>query len=166
MGDIVNQLKSQSLDEVLATAFKQVGGPVFPDARALASLGELVHIVEAWRATHAISYGAPIPNEGTDYTAAPAVVDTPVHLVAPSTTESVIVNAISSVNTGAAPVIGTITLGDGVILATFAATPGASEPIALPYPIWVTKGAVLSATVTSGTPGDVSIKASAVKAVI
>ena len=166
MGVIVNQLKSQNLDQVLASAFKQVGGVVFPDERALASLGELVHIVEAWRATHAISYGSPIPNEGTDYTAAPAVVDTPVDLVAPSATESVLVNAISTVNSGGAPVIGTITLGDGVILATFAATPGASEPLALPYPVWVTKGAVMYATVTSGTPGDVSIKASAVKAVI
>jgi len=166
MGEIVNQLKSQSLDDVLASAFKQVGGAVFPDARALASLGELIHIVEAWRATHAISYGSPIPNEGTTYIASPAVVDTPTDLVAPSTTESVLVTAISTVNSGGAPVIGTITLGDGVLLTTFAANPGASDPVALPYPLWVTKGAVLSATVTSGTPGDVTVKASAVKAVI
>jgi len=166
MGEIVNQLKSQSLDDVLASAFKQVGGAVFPDNRALASLGELIHIVEAWRATHAISYGSPIPNEGADYSASPAVVDTAVDLVAPTTTESVLVNAISAVNTGGAPVLGTITVGNGVILTTFAANPGSDTPVALPYPLWVTKGAVLSATVTSGTPGDVTLKASAVKAVI
>jgi hypothetical protein len=166
MGVIVNQLKSQTLDEVLATAFKQVGGVVFPDERALASLDELVRIVEAWRATHAISYGCPIPNEGTDYSAAPSSVDSPVNLVAPSTTESVVVNAISATNSGAAPVVGTVTLGDGVILTAFSTPPGASEPIALPYPVWVTKGAVMAVTVTSGTPGDLAVKASAVKAVI
>lgn len=59
-----NQLKSQDLSTLEASSLATVGGRVYPDAQAIADLGALAHITEAWRAVHVPTYGAPIPGTG------------------------------------------------------------------------------------------------------
>ncbi len=62
MRDLRNQLKSQTLDEVNPSAFKQVGGVVFPDATAARNLADFMEIVEAYKAVHLPTNGTlPIP---------------------------------------------------------------------------------------------------------
>lgn len=166
MGEIINQLKSQNLDDVLPTSFKQVGGVVFPDARALPDLGDLSEIVKAWGATHAPAGGNPIPSTGASYSASPVATDTAVDLVAPAATEVVVVTAISTDNAGVAPIIGFVSIGGAAAL-SFTASPATNdEPMQLQFPYSVAKGAVMQVTVTSGTATDLTVNAAGLKSVI
>jgi len=64
--DLRNQLKSQTLDEVNPSAFKQVGGVVFPDATAARNLNDFMEIVNAYKAVHLPTNGTlPIPRSTT-----------------------------------------------------------------------------------------------------
>ena len=47
MSEVANQLKSQTLDEVISTSFNTVGGRVFPDLNASLDILDLVKIVNA-----------------------------------------------------------------------------------------------------------------------
>ena len=98
--EIANQLKSQSLGDVLASTFNTVGGRVFPDLLASQSLADLVKVVDSYRATHAPLYGNPLPNTGTAYTAVGEGSEAIVDLIAPSDNEVVNVNAMSLKNAG------------------------------------------------------------------
>jgi hypothetical protein len=64
-GLIQNQLKSQSLDTVNPSAFKQVGGVIFPDQTANMDMAKLSSIVEAFQSVHSPNYGQPIPQSST-----------------------------------------------------------------------------------------------------
>ena len=60
--ELRNQLKSQSLGNVDAAAFKQVGGAVFPDVNASKDLEGFKDVVSSYQATHLPAYGQRIPN--------------------------------------------------------------------------------------------------------
>ena len=106
MSEVANQLKSQTLDEVISTSFNTVGGRVFPDLNASLDILDLVKIVDSWRATHAQTYGNAIPDTGTSYSVAPSSTDTPVDLVAAANNEVIHINGISLRNSGGAAVVG------------------------------------------------------------
>jgi len=155
MSDIRNQLKSQSLDQVLPNAFKQVGGVVFPDASATINLNDLFQIVNSYRAVHAPSYGQSIPNTGLT---AEGIEDG--GGLEPSDNEAFKILAIQASNGGGAPVEFTLTIGD--VLITAGAIPpagsvGANELPAI-FPITIVKGNPIKFTVTSGTSSDFSAK--------
>lgn len=59
--ELRNQLKGQTLDDVLANAFKQVGGSVYPDEPSANDLANFRDIVESFRSVHLPTYGQPIP---------------------------------------------------------------------------------------------------------
>ncbi len=65
LSELRNQLKNQNLDTVEPTAFKQVGGVVFPDNRAKNDLDSLRDIITGYQAVHMPSYGHSIA--GTSY---------------------------------------------------------------------------------------------------
>ena len=163
MSELGNQLNSQNLDTVLASTFNTVGGRVFPDLRSETGLLDFIAVVNAWRATHAQAYGGIIPDTGTAYSVTAGSTDTPVDLVAASNNEVVVVNAISVTNAGgAAPVVFALKLGN-TILALGDAAPSQSTPVALQYPISISKGQTLTITATSGTATDLTAHASGVK---
>jgi len=60
MSELQNQLKNQSLDELLPSSLKEVAGVVFPDERADMDLNTFASIVDHWRSVHVPSYGQPI----------------------------------------------------------------------------------------------------------
>ena len=163
--EIANQLNSQSLDTVLPTAFKQVGGPVFPDSRSLTPLLDLVAIANAYRATHLIAYGGVIPNSGTSYTTA-LTGDGLFDVVAPSTTETITINAISVSNTGGSPITCNLLVGT-TLLAVMTVGPteqlSASQTLSTGLPLTLSKGQTLAAVKVSGTATDIVISASGVK---
>lgn len=155
MSDIRNQLKSQSLDQVLPSAFKQVGGVVFPDASATINLNDLFQIVNSYRAVHAPSYGQSIPNTGLT---AEGIEDG--GGLEPADNEAYKILAIQASNGGGAPVEFTLTVGD--VLLTAGAIPpagsiGVNELPAI-FPMPIVKGNALKFTVTSGTASDFSAK--------
>ena len=56
-----NLLKSQTLDDVNPSAFKQVAGVVYPDEHAKEDLSDFVEVVHSYQATHLPAYGHSIP---------------------------------------------------------------------------------------------------------
>ena len=164
--ELANQLNSQSLDEVLPEAFKQVGGRVFPDSRSFQPLLDLIAIVDAYRATHLLGYGNPIPNSGVGYTTTLSG-DGLNDVVAPAATETIQINAISVTNGGgAAPVVCNLLLGD-TLLANVTVGPSEttslSQLLASGMPMTLAKGQTLAAIKVSGTSSDITIHVSGVK---
>jgi len=163
MSELSNQLKSQNLESVLASTFNIVGGRVFPDLGSKTGLLDFIAVVNAWRATHAQAYGGVIPDTGTAYSVTAGSTDTPVDLVAASNNEVVVVNAISVTNAGgAAPIAFQVKLGNTIVSAADA-IPAQSIPVALQFPLSVSKGQTLTITATSGTATDLTAHASGVK---
>jgi len=163
---IGNQLKSQSLDDVLPSAFKQVGGRVFPDALALTPLLDLVRIVDAYRATHTPSYGNVIQNSGLGYTLILSG-DSLTPIVEPTSTEVIKINSISVTNAGgAAPIVLNLMIGETMLANVTAApseTVSVSQLVAGLNGVILSKGQSLAAIKVSGTASDMAIHVSAVK---
>ena len=163
MSEVANQLKSQTLDEVISTSFNTVGGRVFPDLGASLDILDLVKIVDSWRATHAQTYGNPIPDTGTSYSVSPNATDSPADLIAAGNNEVIRVNGISLTNGGSGLIEWQLKLGD-VLLSTGATPGGATTPIQDIYsPLNISKGQTLTITATSGTATDLTAFASGVK---
>lgn len=137
--ELLNQLKSQDLATVAPSAFRQVGNPVFPDSSALGSLVDFGTVVEAFRHVHLVAYGQPIPA-----TASIASVNNDGDLLALVGNQMSMVQAVQVENSGADPVDDITIKLNGVIVASFSATPTATEPVQLPYPLYVDSNGPLS----------------------
>lgn len=149
--ELLNQLKSQDLATVAPSAFRQVGNPVFPDSSALASLVDFGTVVEAFRHVHLVAYGQPIPA-----TASTASVNNDGDLLALTGNQMAMVQAVQVVNGGADPVDAIALNLNGVLVATFSATPAATEAIQLPYPLYVDSNGPLS---ISNSSSSITVKA-------
>ena len=88
-----NQLKNQSLDVVSPTAFKQVGGVVFPDDLAKRNLEDFNKIVNNFQAVHLPSYGHEIPNTNA-YSETSISSATITKVLTPSENETIVVKAL------------------------------------------------------------------------
>lgn len=153
MGELRNQLKSQTLDSLTASSLSTVGGRVYPDDAAVPDLGALVSVLDSWRAVHVPSYGAPIPQTGTLHT----------HAMTGSDLENVVdvsagvlkVQAVSLTNGGPAPILFDVYVG-GVALNSdaLAADPGNFRAFAIPSPLFIDENTPLQVKITSGTPTD------------
>lgn len=156
MSDIRNQLKSQSLDQVLPSAFKQVGGVVFPDKSAVVNLNDLAQIVNSYRSVHAPAYGSPIPNTGTVKT---GIEDG--EGLEPQDNEAYNILALEATNGGgAAPLEIKITISDVLVYAGAIApsqTIGLGDLPAV-FPLTLVKGNALKFSVSSGTATDLTAK--------
>ncbi len=163
MSEVANQLKSQTLDEVISTSFNTVGGRVFPDLGASLDILDLVKIVDSWRATHAQTYGNPIPDTATAYAVSPSATDSPADLIAPANNEVIHVNGVSLSNGGGGAIEYMLQL-DNVLLSTGAVPPGVSIPVQdFNQQLMIAKGQTLTITATSGTATDLTAHASGVK---
>lgn len=163
MSEVANQLKSQTLDEVISTSFNTVGGRVFPDLNASLDILDLVKIVDSWRATHAQTYGNAIPDTGTSFSISPSSTDTPVDIVAAANNEVIHINGMSLRNSGAGLVGFQIRIGD-VLLSTGQVPPGEDLPVQDIYTqLIISKGQSVTITATSGTATDLTAFASGVK---
>jgi len=163
MSEVANQLKSQTLDEVISTSFNTVGGRVFPDLNASLDILDLVKIVDSWRATHVQTYGNPIPDTGTAFSVSPSSTDSPADLIAPANNEVIYVNGVSLSNGGGGAIEYRLKL-DAVLLSTGAVPPG--EALAIQdfnQQLILAKGQTLTITATSGTATDLTALASGVK---
>lgn len=151
--ELLNQLKSQSLEVVSPAAFLQVGNPVFPDQGALPSLDAFGHIVEAFRHVHLPSYGQPIPR-----TSSISSVNSDGDLLTASNNEVKRVLAIDITNSGADPAQCELRL-NGVMVATIAADPSATNAVQGLPPLWVDSTSPLTIT---GSSSSLTVKCAAV----
>ena len=157
---VANQLNSQSLDNVLSSVFKQVGGRVFPDSKSTPSLTDLVSIVSAYRATHLVSYGNAIPNTGS-YAKVTLSGNDSNTILAALDNECLKVNAISAHNTGGAPASLDLYIGT-TLIQRVELLPATHSPVALSTPIVLSYGQALTAIKVDGTSADMTIHVSTV----
>ena len=122
-GLVQNQLKSQSLDTVKPSAFKQVGGVIFPDSTANMDMSKLSAIVEAFQSVHSPNYGQPIPQTSEVSTGVGNKT-----LLELEGNEVALVSAITCVNASAAPTNIQIKVGSMVVVEQ-AIAPGVANRI-------------------------------------
>jgi len=161
MTELQNQLNSQTLGDVLPSAFKQVGSNVFPDFRTNADLGFFREIVHSWAATHSPLFGSVVPSTGTAYSVTAASTDVAVDLVAPAAQEVIQINAISVTNGGGAPATVLLKLGS-TLLSSVVANPSSDTPVVMYSIPTLAKGQTMTITVSSGTATDITGHASGV----
>lgn len=166
MTQVGNQFQSQTLSALLSSSINTVGGRVFPDAGASNDLMALNQVVNAWRSTHAQTYGNALPNTGTGYVVNPSDTGTPVDLIAADDNEVVLVNSISAENGGGGSITFQLLLGNTLVKQdTIAATAlqGYSDAS---KGLVISKGQTLTVLVTAGTAADLIVNASGVKSCI
>lgn len=163
MSEVGNQLKSQTLGDVVAQSFTTVGGRVYPDLGSTQDFLDLIKIVDSWRATHVPAYGQPLPNTGAGKTFL-GTMDT---ILSASDNEVLQITALSMENQSGGNIEYKLAYGDG---ATFEAiikseTLAAGAISTLPNGIntVISKGYDLVLTVTSGSAGDLIGNVSYVK---
>ena len=162
-GSIVReQLRNQSLADILTSSINTVGDRIFPDDMAVIDMLALEQIVSAWRSTHAQTYGNAIPNTGalTEGIADGGGIE-------PGNNEIINVLAISLGNSGGAPVEVSVRLGDLPIVNLAVPPTGAtSSELGAIFPLVLSKGNALKFVVTSGTASDFSAKVATNKSCI
>ena len=152
--EIRQQLRNQSLNDLLTSSINTVGGRIFPDDLAVIDMDAFNQIIKAWQATHVSTYGNVLPNTGTIQE---GIADG--GGVAPGDNEVMEVVGASLANSGAAPIDVEVKLGD-LVLNSANIPPGEtvkSFDLGI-FPITLSKNLALKFGVTSGTPSDFSAK--------
>lgn len=154
--EIRQQLRNQSLEDLLTSSLKTVGNRIYPDDLAIIDMIALQQIVEAWRSTHVQTYGNVLPNSGV---IVESIADG--GGIEPSNNQVIDITGISCANGGgAAPIEFEVRLGD-LPLNGQAIAPSStvkSTDFGSLLPLTLSKGTALKFVVTSGTSGDFSAK--------
>ena len=153
--EIRQQLRNESLENLLTSTLNTVGDRIFPDDMAVLDLEALNQIVNSWRSTHVQTYGNVLPNTGA---IAEGIADGGGVSVADKEVLEIV--GVSCANGGGAPITISIRLGDlvlinGVVDPTNGLT---SSDLGSLLPMTLSKGLSLKFVVTSGTSGDFSAK--------
>ena len=153
--EIRQQLRNQSLQELLTSTINTVGKRIFPDDLAVLDLEALNQIVDSWRVTHASTYGNVQPNTGV---LLEGIADGGGY--EPGDNEVVDVTAISVGNSGAGPIEFTLSIGDLPLISSAAPPNGvvSSTDLGAIFPLTLSKGIALKFTVVTGTASDFSAK--------
>lgn len=153
--EIRQQLRNQSLEDLLSTSIKTVGGRIFPDDLAVIDMDALNQIVSTWQSTHVPAYGQVLPNSGS---LVEGIADGGGY--EPSDNEVVDILAIDAANGGASPIEFTISIGDLAIINSALPPNGGvtSSELGALFPLTLSKGLALKFTVTNGTPSDFSAR--------
>jgi len=152
--EIRQQLRNQTLENLLITETNTVGDRIFPDDMAVLDMEALQQIVSAWRATHTATFGQVLPNTGV---IAEGIGDG--QGVSIGDNEVLEVVAISMANAGGAPINISIQLGDLVLfVGAIPPTGTSSSELGSLFPLTLSKGLTLKFIVTGGTGSDFSAK--------
>jgi hypothetical protein len=152
--EIRQQLRNQSLEDLLVTSINTVGDRIYPDDMAVLDMEALSQIVDAWRSTHAVAYGNVQPNAGV---LAEGIADG--GGIAPGNNEVIDIVACSFANGGGAPVEVSMRLGDLPIINIAVPPTGVtSSELGAIFPITLSSNLSLKFVVTSGTSSDFSAK--------
>lgn len=153
--EIRQQLRNESLENLLITTLNTVGDRIFPDDLAVLDLEALVQIVNSWRSTHVATYGNVLPNTGV---IAEGIADG--GGVAPIDNEVMDIVAVDCANAGGNLIEFTMSIGDLAIINTAIPPNGgiASTDLGAIFPLTLSKGLSLKFTVTNGTASDFSAK--------
>jgi len=152
--EIRQQLRNQTLQDLLTTTIKTVGDRIFPDDMAVLDLEALNQIVNSWRSTHAASYAQVLPNSGAIAEGIGAG-----NGIAAGDNQVIEVIGISMANAGGAPINISVQLGNLILMsAAIPPTGTPSSEFGSLLPMTLSKGCDLKFIVTGGTPADFSAK--------
>ena len=152
--EIRQQLRNQSLENLLVSTLNTVGERIFPDDLAVLDLEALNQIVNSWRSTHAMTYGNVLPNTGN---VAEGIEDG--EGVSVGDNEVLDVVAVSMANAGGAPINISVQLGSLILYAgAIPPTGTTSAEFGSLFPMTLSKGLSLKFVVTGGTGSDFSAK--------
>lgn len=99
-------LRNQNLDTVEPTAFKQVGGAIFPDRAGAYDITQFVSIVDAFKQVHAPNYGNTIQGTGAVVTHDPTIAGAAYEdVLTPSTNEIYKITAFQVENAAVSPAV-------------------------------------------------------------
>jgi hypothetical protein len=153
--EIRQQLRNKTLENTLVDAIKTVGNRIFPDDLAIIDMIALQQIVDAWRSTHAQTYGNVLPNTGL---ISEGISDG--GGIAPVDNQVMDIVAIDMANAGGAPLEVTISIGDVAVIMTAIPPNGGvtSSELGSIFPLTLSKGLSLKFTVNTGTESDFSAR--------
>jgi len=153
--EIRQQLRNKTLENTLVDAIKTVGNRIFPDDLAIIDMIALQQIVDAWRSTHAQTYGNVLPNTGV---ITEGIADG--GGVAPVDNQVMDVVAIDMANAGGNPLEVTVSIGDLAVFSTSIPPNGGvtSSELGSLFPLTLSKGLSVKFTVTNGTVSDFSAR--------
>jgi hypothetical protein len=157
MTTVRDQLRNQSLGDVDPASFSTVGSRVFPDRAAVADTRALTEIVDAWRSTHAVSFGGPIGGTGAVETHVMQT-DAVEAVYSPQDKQVARVVAVQVANGGGAPM--TASLHVGVLLGVQQITinPSEASGFLLQSEVIVDASTPLQIKIESGTVSDATAK--------
>jgi hypothetical protein len=153
VGQIQNLLKTQSLEAVAPSAFKQVGGVMFPDATANIDMARLVSIVSAFQSVTSPNYGQPIPQTSKVVSCTGSET-----LLSNTGNTTSLIQAISCDNGGGVPITCDIKV-NAVIIHQLVVNPTASAFATPLTPFYIDSNSPLTVAVTSGTASDLTTNA-------
>ena len=119
--EIRQQLRNQSLENLLTSTINTVGDRIFPDDLAVIDMEALNQIVRSWRSTHSINYGQVLPNTGAEVTREDG------QGIGANNNEVIEIVAVSLANAGGAPVEVQISIGDTILVKTAVAPTGTTS---------------------------------------
>lgn len=153
--EIRQQLRNQTLENLLITETNIVGDRIFPDDMAVLDMEALQQIVSAWRATHTATFGQVLPNTGA---IAEGIADG--QGVSVGDNEVLELVGISAANAGGAPITVSIRIGDVVLINSVVDPVNGltTSDLGALFPITLSKGLSLKFVVTGGTSADFSAK--------
>jgi len=152
--EIRQQLRNQSLNDLLTSSINTVGGRIFPDDLAVIDMDAFNQIIKAWQQTHVATYGQVLPNTGVVATGIASGSG-----IEPGDNEVIEVIGVEVANAGGAPIEFQVKIGDLVLFGGAAPPNGitTSQEIGV-FPLTLSKGNALKFGVTSGTTSDFSAK--------
>lgn len=150
-----NQLvQSLSIASITPQQILAAGDPIFLDIKTASDINSINTLIQSWSRIHAPTYGQPIPSSGLDSAGVGIVT-----LLAPTGQEVRQVFAIQVANAGAAPIVGTISIGGSKVV-DFVSEPGATAAIPLFFPLILDSNLTLRIGVSSGTASDLTTSCS------
>jgi hypothetical protein len=164
MTETRNQLKSQSIEAVVPATFETVGGRIFPDSSSIDDQLTLSQVVNTWQAAHTPTYGSPIGQSSTDYTAAGQGGEAEVDVVTATKSQVIRIQAIAVANGGGgAPVVCKILIGTVPLVMDLTGAPSTTTPFPITQPIFVDVNSPLKFAVLSGTATDATLLVNGIK---
>lgn len=158
MTNVRDQLRNQDYATVDASSFSTVGGRVFPDSAAVPDVRALTDIVNGWRATHAVAYGAPIGGEDSTSTHNMQT-DSVEAVYTPSGKQMSRILAAQVANGGGAPMTAQLFVGGvNTGVQEININPSDSAGFLLQSPIYVGPSTPLQVKITSGSATDATVK--------
>lgn len=152
-----NQLRLQDLATVDAESFSTVGGRLFPDAAAVPDLRDLVSIVDAWRASHAVAYGGPIG--GTDAVTTHAMqTDSAEDVFTPTGSQVARIVAAQVANGGGQPMTADLLVGGVLVSQGLTINPAEAAGFDIDSALIVGPSTPLQVHITSGSVSDATAK--------